>query len=175
MNEKNTHSVQGEKGIDLHVSHAGSSSKQWCSCCQARCDPLPLISAVVLLTVHAGGARPWPLLLDLSTVELCNKSVRRPMWQVHISLRKEKTITSSWIESVICWISGWVYAEMVAVDMRTRPRMHMSMRDSPHWARRGPPCPEKQKEMTLEGVCCRSGAYDNARSVWVESGVLSTL
>lgn len=29
----------------------------------------------------------------------------------------------------------------------------------------GPPCPKKQREMTLEGVCCRSGAYDNTKSV----------
>lgn len=31
-----------------------------------------------------------------------------------------------------------------------------------------------QREMALEGVCDRSGAYDNARSVWVESGVQAT-
>lgn len=46
-----------------------------------------------------------------------------------------------------------------------RPCMHMSMRDSPQCTRHDPPCPKEQREMTLEGVCCRSGAYDNTRSV----------
>lgn len=50
-----------------------------------------------------------------------------------------------------------------------RLRFHMPTRDSaecasvPWRARRGPPRPEKQREMTLEGVCRRSGAYDNTR------------
>lgn len=55
--------------------------------------------------------------------------------------------------------------------LRTHLCIHKSIRDSPEsasvpWrAWHGPLCPKKQRKMTLEGVCGRSGAYDNTRSV----------
>lgn len=85
--------------------------------------------------------------------------------------QKRKVITSSSIESVILGLSALVYAGMVAAGFNVFTIPHMFMRDSPEcasvpWrARPGPPCPKKQREMTLEGVCFRRGAYDNTRSV----------
>lgn len=50
------------------------------------------------------------------------------------------------------------------------PRVHITTRAAHQGAlsvgaRHGPPCPKKREEMTLEGVRCESGSYDNTRSV----------